>query len=94
MIVLKIEKNKLIEDINKTSFEFETFGRKMLQFIIMQQDEHLKLFKLYTAQQRYEYLEINRPAIIRRVPLLHIASFLGVTRETLTRIRKKRKSKN
>ena len=87
------EKNKLIERAYKNTLDFEIFGRKMLELMIMKQDEHLNLFKRYTPQQRYEYIEKNRPEIIRRVPLTQIASYLGVTRETLTRIRKKKMTK-
>jgi hypothetical protein len=40
-----------------------------------------------TAHQRYEKLLQNNPGIVQRVPLTYIASFLGVTLETLSRIR-------
>jgi CRP-like cAMP-binding protein len=93
MVVVKIKKNELIERAYKNTKEFEIFGRKMLEFMIIKQDEHLNLFKLYTPQQRYEYLEKNQPEIIRRVSLTQMASYLGVTRETLTRIRKKKIAK-
>jgi CRP-like cAMP-binding protein len=92
MIVVKIDKTKLMEGALKNTQEFEIFGRKILEAIIMKQDDHLKLFKLYNAQQRFEYIEKNRPEIIRRVALTQIASYLGVTRETLTRIRKRKLS--
>ena len=93
MVIVKIKKNELIERAFKNTLEFEIFGRKMLEFMIMEQDEHLNLFKLYNPQQRYEYIEKNRPEIIQRVALTQIASYLGVTRETLTRIRKKKMTK-
>jgi len=93
MVIVKIKKNELIERAFKNTQEFEIFGRKMLEFMIMDQDEHLNLFKLYNPQQRYEYIEKNRPEIIQRVALTQIASYLGVTRETLTRIRKKKMTK-
>jgi len=93
MVVVKIEKNKLIEHAYNNSQEFEIFGRKMLELMIMKQDAHVNLFKLYTPRQRYEFIEKTRPEIIRRVALTQIASYLGVTRETLTRIRKKKIAK-
>jgi hypothetical protein len=40
-----------------------------------------------TAHQRYKKLIQNSPDIVKRVPLTYIASFLGVTLETLSRIR-------
>lgn len=40
-----------------------------------------------TAQQKFENLINVRRDIIQRVPLTHIASYLGTTLETLRRIR-------
>jgi CRP-like cAMP-binding protein len=41
-----------------------------------------------TAEQRYKEFADNRPQFIQRFPQHHIASFLGITKETLSRIRK------
>ena len=43
-----------------------------------------------TAKQRYDSLLKIQPEILNRVPLQHIASFLGITQETLSRIRSKK----
>ncbi len=43
----------------------------------------------HTAKQLYEKLLTDQPEIIREVPLQHIASYLGITPETLSRIRAK-----
>ncbi|QQL50445.1 Crp/Fnr family transcriptional regulator [Mucilaginibacter ginkgonis] len=40
-----------------------------------------------SAEQRYDEFLVQYPGIINRVPLHMVASFLGVTRETLSRIR-------
>jgi hypothetical protein len=40
-----------------------------------------------TAEQRYKKLLENNPELIKRVPLSYIASYLGITLETLSRIR-------
>jgi hypothetical protein len=40
-----------------------------------------------TALERYQQLMANTPALLQRVPLGMIASYLGVTQETLSRIR-------
>lgn len=41
----------------------------------------------YTAEQKYQELLTYQPEIIQRVPLNMVASYLGITRETLSRIR-------
>lgn len=40
-----------------------------------------------SALEKYRSLLRDQPEIIRRVPVQHIASYLGVSRETLSRIR-------
>ena len=40
-----------------------------------------------TAEQRYEKMLINEPHLLQQIPLLHLASMLGVTPRHLSRIR-------
>jgi len=50
-----------------------------------------RLFKLQAIPAKEKYLEFLKTAsdkIVRRTPLLHIASFLGIAPESLSRIRK------
>jgi CRP-like cAMP-binding protein len=67
--------------------EVETLFRKMLTSSLILSQHRMDSIQFETAQQRYEKLVQNYPQIIRRVPLSYIASFLGVTLETLSRIR-------
>jgi CRP-like cAMP-binding protein len=53
--------------------------RKMTEFIVS--------IKFQTAEERYNTLIQNYPSIFQRAPLGHIASYLGITQETLSRIR-------
>jgi CRP-like cAMP-binding protein len=53
--------------------------------VTLQQNVIDQRFK--TAQERYALLLQAYPQVIQRVPLRHVASFLGVTPETLSRIR-------
>jgi CRP-like cAMP-binding protein len=46
--------------------------------------------KFQTAKERYTYLIQQHPQIFQRVPLLQIASYLGITPETLSRLRAER----
>lgn len=48
--------------------------------------DHIK----YTPQQRYEKLMKEEPQIIQRVPQHYIASYLGITPVSLSRIRNRR----
>ncbi|AHM62776.1 Crp/Fnr family transcriptional regulator [Flammeovirgaceae bacterium 311] len=72
----------------KESPEIESFGRKLLEQLLMEQEEHTNLFKIYTPAERYQFMQKNKPEITQRVSLTQLASYLGVARETLSRIRK------
>lgn len=49
--------------------------------------ERLEFHSVMLPEQRYEYLLENRPEIIQNVPLKYIASLIGVTPVSLSRIR-------
>lgn len=53
-------------------------------------DQQSRIYSLIalTAQERYEELTKTRPELIQRVPQYIIANYLGMSPETLSRIRK------
>ena len=67
-----------------------TFMRRVAVYILLAAEEHSKLFKLYTPTERYRHIEENNPRLLQRVSLSQLASYLGIARETLSRIRAKR----
>jgi len=92
MTVIIFNKEKLFEIAQKT-LEVETLGRCCVRVYAANQEELSKIFQLFSAQKRLEYIEENKPELLQRVSLSQLATFLGVTRETLSRIRRKRTSK-
>jgi CRP-like cAMP-binding protein len=90
-VVYEFDKNRLLE-LYKESAEIESLGRKILEQLLINQEEHTNLFKIYSPTERYHYLQQNNPQVIQRISLTQIASYLGVARETLSRIRKKSKN--
>lgn len=87
--VILFDKQKLFETAKQAS-EIEILGRNCIRQFATKQEEFSTLFKLYAARERLEYLETRYPEILQRVSLSQLASFLGVARETLSRIRKRR----
>jgi|GEM_PF-3825710 len=63
------------------------FGRRMIGHIALNQHADDVLLKMYAPAARYAYIETNRPDLLQRVPLSKLASYLGMNRRTLTRIR-------
>lgn len=84
--VIKLEKTKLIEAY-KQSREIETFGRLVLESLSLKQQDHADSFKLLTPKQRFDHLITTRPDFLQRISLTQAASYLGISRETLTRLR-------
>ncbi|MDT7832624.1 Crp/Fnr family transcriptional regulator [Flavobacteriaceae bacterium S356] len=69
--------------------ELERFVRLMLEEQIAAIDEFYKGYYFLSAKEKYELLIAVFPSITQRANLGHIASMLGITQETLSRIRGK-----
>ncbi|MCH7408571.1 Crp/Fnr family transcriptional regulator [Belliella sp. DSM 111904] len=52
-------------------------------------EDRLFYTHLKSAKEKYDALIAYQPQVLRRVPLTFIASYLGISRETLSRIRAK-----
>ena len=92
VVAYRFDKDRVFA-ISKEAPEIELIAKRNLQLIAARQEKQLQLYRLLTAKKRYEYLEKNEPEIIQRVSQTQLSSYLGVTRETLSRIRKKRSGK-
>lgn len=50
-------------------------------------EKRLYHLQFHTAKERYKILLNSQPELIQKIPLMYIASYLGITLETLSRIR-------
>jgi CRP-like cAMP-binding protein len=71
------------------SKNWERFGRLMAQHCSTMVTERLEKFLFMDGTGRYLRLMEDNPRIFDRVPLYHLASYLGMERESLSRIRNK-----
>lgn len=67
--------------------EFNIIGRELTTKYYILSDERLYYMRKERAKDRYLFLLDKHPDIIKRAPLKYIASYLGITIETLSRIR-------
>lgn len=69
------------------NIELANWGRKIVETELIATEKRLidRLFK--TATDRYHDFSAQTPELIKKVALKHIASYLGVTQVTLSRIR-------
>jgi len=68
--------------------EFREWGRMLLTLNYVYINKRMIAFHKETAQERYLNLQHSNPEIIQQVPLNIIASYLGITKYSLSRIRK------
>lgn len=79
-----------LEELCTQHHIFDTIGRKIAQRIAVDEFYLRKLLLNCSATERYEYFERERPEIFQRFALKDIASFIGITDVSLSRIRKER----
>lgn len=68
--------------------QFVIFSNALMEQEFVNIDKHTKVFNQRDAKGKYEYLREIAPEIIKRAKIGHIASIIGVSRETLSRVRK------
>ncbi len=71
----------------EANWKWQQVGRVIIENAYIDMEERSIAFQSMSAQERYIKLLQQSPSIIKYVPLHHIASFLGISPETLSRIR-------
>lgn len=78
------------DNINSLYEEFPLFniiGRKQVEFSFCQSELRVQMLRGLSAIDRYSFFCRVHPSLLQRVPLKYIASYLGMSDETLSRIR-------
>lgn len=65
----------------------ERYGRMLMSQYYVQQSERMMALQVLPARERYHWFATSYPQLLQQVPLGMIASYLGITQETLSRIR-------
>lgn len=76
-----------LNSLYATDIEIANWGRKLIEKEIIRVEERLISRLLLNATERYKNLMDNAPELLQRVQLTHIASYLGITPVSLSRIR-------
>ncbi|WP_177764902.1 Crp/Fnr family transcriptional regulator [Flavobacterium sp. I3-2] len=69
--------------------KFEKYGRLIVETKLKLQQQRLESFLYQNAEQRYINFINQYPQLFNRISITQLCSYLGVERQTLTRIRKK-----
>jgi CRP-like cAMP-binding protein len=76
-----------LENLCSKYHGIEHFFRQLVALGLVQLQQKFDDLHFATALQRYQTLIASHPTFIQRVPLGMIATYLGITQETLSRIR-------
>ncbi|MCK7526191.1 MAG: hypothetical protein MZV64_55600 [Ignavibacteriales bacterium] len=86
MDVLFIKYKDLIELYDK-EHKVERLGRLLAEQVFITSEKHLLSFLNDLPQDRYLWLMKEYPEYVKNIPLHYLASYLGITAESLSRIR-------
>ncbi len=85
--ILSVSDTDMEAEMNSKFPKFETLCRMMAEDNLAKQQIDIDKFKTSSPEQRYLDLLQSRPDLVQRVPLHQLASFLGITPQSLSRLR-------
>ncbi|MBS1634751.1 MAG: Crp/Fnr family transcriptional regulator [Bacteroidetes bacterium] len=85
--VLTVISFEALKTLYRNFPETERIGRVITEAYYMKLEERLLNIRFKTAKERYHNLIESRPALMQSASLGQIAAYLGITQETLSRIR-------
>jgi CRP-like cAMP-binding protein len=87
-VLVNISYNHLFEGFDNYPI-LERYFRLISEEVIIYQQSRIESFLLESAEERYLRFLKESPDLYKRVSLTYLCTYLGVERQTLTRIRKK-----
>jgi CRP-like cAMP-binding protein len=79
-----------LEYLYTNFIEMNIVGRKLLEQYYKDAEERAYICRIPNASKRYRYFLDTKGELANRIPLKYIASYLGMTIETMSRIRSSR----
>ncbi len=68
--------------------EMERIGRLSAEYLYVLKNSEIMDIKTLSAKERYVKLYARKPEVIQQIPVKYIAAYLGITAESMSRIRK------
>jgi CRP-like cAMP-binding protein len=84
--LIAIDSNKLFKLFDSHP-DLERLFRKIIETAYVNTVNRIESLQFNTAEERYAFLLKESPDILRRIPLKYVASYLGITQVSLSRIR-------
>lgn len=86
---LVIGNEQKAQELFKKFPRFETLARVVVEKSFAEQQQLMTAYHTETPEERYLKLQRSRPDLFQRVSQYHMASYIGVKPESLSRIRKR-----
>ena len=87
-VVYSVEKARLLE-LYAAHHRFETFGRITTERVLHRSIDTTMSLASLKPEERFKHLMAVRPELLQRVTQKHIASLLGISPESLSRLQKR-----
>ncbi len=87
-VYVKIDRKKFIALCDENE-ELNMLYQKMLEYAVILCHDRLDSVLNESAEEKYESLERRIPGLTSRISAINVASYIGVTQETLCRIKSK-----
>jgi CRP-like cAMP-binding protein len=86
--VLRVISKKDIEELSVLIPKMQIFRRIIAENLFIIMEKRIMMLQSQSAHERYEKMLKENPEILLSVPLQYTASFLGITPQHLSRLRK------
>lgn len=87
--ILYVLSRKKLQDLFLQDLHIANWGRRYAEMELLAAEERLISMLSVIASERYSELLKNNPDLLQRLPLGSIATYLGITQTSLSRIRAK-----
>lgn len=78
-----------VEALYRDLPDFNIVGRKLISYFFFLAEQRTYMLRKHTAEEKYHSFLEQHPDLLQRVPLKYIATYLGMSEETLSRVRGK-----
>lgn len=80
---------EVIQKLYKQFPEANAIGRRQVEYAFYMAEQRTQLLRKHTAEEKYKFFIDHYSSLLQRVSLKHIATYLGMNEETLSRVRSK-----
>ena len=87
-VIIKLPYDKIQEGYRKFKTS-ERYGRLIAEYVLTVQTDRVESLLFETAEERYLNFIDRNPDLVNRISLTHLATYLGIERQSLSRIRSK-----